>query len=468
MSRKTEFRYLPVTFTSPTKRFLAAPFARLRRRAKCHAEMRRVLFAILLALLFFAPVWAQDPPAKDQNAALFGLPSRQYLFGDWGGERTALAEKGITFDFFYITDLEANPTGGLQQAQTGWERIRGTVDINFDRLISWQGLSFHATGLWQSGANLGAKIGTLANPSDLVSAHTTRLDSFWIQQLFFDNKLRIRAGQLAGLDFYGNQDYGGSWLIEPMGYAFGNLFSSIFESFNPAGTPGAEVRFAPKRSFYLKSAVMSGNRDPYHQDPTGTNFTIKDSPNFLFEAGYLLHPPDDGTSGSAGSVATKIYPGSYKFGGIYNGGKFPDPAGRRSTGNYLIYGMASQAIFRTDTGSNRGLDITVGFDYSPGDVSRENVQVTAGGRFNAPFASRKNDRVSFAVVYSKISDSFSNFGTLLGAPPLGSEKAIELNYSLQVTPYWYVQPVFQYYVDVGANGALPNAPVFGFRTKVNF
>jgi carbohydrate-selective porin OprB len=302
----------------------------------------------------------------------------------------------------------------------------------------------------------------------LVSAHTTRLDSFWVQQLFLNNKLRIRAGQLAGLDFYGNQDYGGSWLIEPLGYAFGNLFSSIFESFNPAGTPGAEVRFAPKRSFYVKSAVMSGNRDPYHQDPTGTNFEIKNSPNFLFEAGYLLHPPEDGTSSSAGFTATKTYPGSYKFGGIYNGGKFPDLAGRMSRGNYLIYGMASQALFRTDAGSNRGLDATVGFDYSPGDVSRENFQFTAGGRFNAPFASRKNDRVGFALVYSKISDSFSNFGVLLGGAPLGSEKAIELNYSLQVAPYWLVQPVFQYYVDVGANSALPNAAVFGFRTKVNF
>ena len=62
----------------------------------------------------------------------------------------------------------------------------------------------------------------------------------------------------------------------------------------------------------------------------------------------------------------------------------------------------------------------------------------------------------------------NNFGALLGAAPLGSEKAVELNYSLQVTPFWYVQPVFQYYVDVGANGALPNAAVFGFRTKVNF
>ena len=31
-----------------------------------------------------------------------------------------------------------------------------------------------------------------------------------------------------------------------------------------------------------------------------------------------------------------------------------------------------------------------------------------------------------------------------------------------------LQPVFQYYVDVGANPALPNAPAFGFRTKANF
>jgi carbohydrate-selective porin OprB len=57
---------------------------------------------------------------------------------------------------------------------------------------------------------------------------------------------------------------------------------------------------------------------------------------------------------------------------------------------------------------------------------------------------------------------------LLGGAPLGSEKAVELNYSLQVTPCWLVQPVFQYYVDGGGNAAFSNAPVLGFRTKVNF
>ena len=468
MRHTTDFSGIPAGFKKTSLSLWGASRKLLRSCAEVCARPRSVSFALLTALTFLMTALAQNVSAQDQSVSLFGLPSRQHLFGEWGGERTALAEKGLTFDFFYITDLEANPMGGLDQAQAGWMRVRGTMDLNFDRLISWQGLSIHATGLWQSGANLGAKIGTLANPSDLVSAHTTRLDSFWVQQLFFRDKLRIRAGQLAGLDFYGNQDYGGSWLIEPMGYAFGNLFPSIFESFDPAGTPGVEVRFAPKRSFYLKSAVMSGNRDPYHQDPTGTNFEITNSANFLFEAGYLVHPPDDATSAPSGAAATKVYPGSYKFGGIYNGGKFPDAAGIQSSGNYLIYGMASQAVFRTDAGSNRGLDLTAGFDYSPGDVARENVQVTVGGRFNGPFASRQKDRVGVALVYSKISDSFSNFGVLLGGPPLGSEKVVELNYSLQVTPYWYVQPVFQYYVDVGANGALPNAAVLGFRTKVNF
>lgn len=108
--------------------------------------------------------------------------------------------------------------------------MRGTVDINFDRIIHWQGLSFHATGLWQEVGNFGGKIGTLANPSSLVSANTARLDSFWLQQLFLKSTLRIRAGQMAGLDFCGNQEYGDSFLMEPPDYAFGNLFSNVYES----------------------------------------------------------------------------------------------------------------------------------------------------------------------------------------------------------------------------------------------
>jgi porin len=422
------------------------------------------------------PTWAQTKaPGLDRGVTSFDSATRQYLFGDWGGLRPGLAEQGIVFDFFYISDSQGNPVGGHQQSGTTWQRVRGTIDIDFGRLTGWQGLRFHATGLWQTGSNLGLRIGTLANPSDLVSANAARLDSFWLEQSLFQNKLRVRAGQLAGLDFYGNEEYGGSWLLEPLGYAFGNLFSSVYESFNPAGTPGAEIRVAPKRSFYVKASVMAGNRDPYHQDPTGFEFKIRDTPDYLFETGYLVRPVEDAMPAEAdvgylppwsGSPDQKSYPGVYKFGGVYNRGQFSDPAGRKSNGNYLLYGMASQALFRTQAGSNRGLDATVGVDWSPGDVSRQNIQLTAGARFNAPFRKRKEDRIACGFVYSRISDPFSRFGQLLGSAPLGSEKAFELNYSLKLRRYLLLEPTFQYYVNVGGNPLLSNPAVFGLRTKI--
>jgi porin len=423
--------------------------------------------AVLLLLCSTSLVFAQSGASEYVGDEIsITHPTRSYLFGDWGGKRGELASRGITFDFFYVADLQANPVGGVRQSEAGWGRIRGTVDIDFGKLADRNGLTFHATGLWQFGSNLGDGIGTLANPSGLVSAHTTRLDSFWLQQAFLHNRLFIRVGQFAGLDFYGNQEYGASYLIEPLDYAFGNLFSNTYESFNPAATPAAQIQFFPWRTLYIKSAVLAGNRNPYEQDPTGFHFQIRNTPVFVYEVGFT-HDAED-LAGRSSHLDRKIYPGIYKFGAAYNGGKFPNAAGIESNGNYLIYGTANQALYRSDAGSNRGLDATIGFDWSSGDVNRENSQITAGVRYNGPIPKRPQDGVSFGFVYSKIGDPFQSVGIPLGTPLLGSEKAIELNYAAQLTRYVLVQPVFQYYVDVGGNSRIPNAAVFGFRTKINF
>jgi porin len=418
----------------------------------------------MLSLLFLAPaMFAQSTSDASDNGST--SRPRQYLFGDWGGERSSLASKGVAFDFFYVADLQANPVGGLEQTQAGWGRIRGTMDIDFGKLADWNGLTFHVTGLWQFGGNLGADIGTLANPSGLVSAHTTRLDSFWLQKAFFNKRLFIRAGQFAGLDFYGNQEYGASYLIEPLDYALGNLFSTTYESFNPAATPAAQIQVYLWRNLYIKSAVLSGNRNPYQQDPTGFHFQIKNTPVFANEIGFTH---DEQALYGQTRLDRKTYPGIYKFGAAYNGGKFTDAAGVQSNGNYLVYGMANQALYRSDDGSNRGLDGLIAFDWSPNDVNRENSQVTAGFRYNGPIQARPQDGVAFAFVYTHIGDPFQSIGIPTGAPFLGSEKAIEVNYAAQLKPYLLWQPVFQYYWDVGGNSRVPNAAVLGFRVKVDF
>ncbi|MGB7228056.1 MAG: carbohydrate porin, partial [Candidatus Acidiferrales bacterium] len=122
------------------------------------------------------------------------LDSQAHLFDgidSWRDARSQLEERGVTFDFYYVTDLLANPAGGKEQTAAGWGRLRGTMDIDFGRFTSDKGLTFHITGLWQFGANLGAEIGTIANPSGLASAHATRLDSWWFQQALFDDKLYL-------------------------------------------------------------------------------------------------------------------------------------------------------------------------------------------------------------------------------------------------------------------------------------
>jgi porin len=228
------------------------------------------------ALAFAGQCSAQYQP-ETNYAEPNSANDRQYFFGDFFGIRSALAAKGITFNIESTTDSSGVLHGGLSNQAAAFTRIRGTIDIDLDKLTGTNHeLSFHATGLWQTGNNIGDQLGSYANPSGLASVHVFRMDSFWLQKQFADGLVTLRAGQMAGWDFFGNQEYGDSFTIEPLNYALPNIFNATYLTFNPAGVPAALVRLQtfranerPVRGVYAKSAVFSGNRDPYQQDPTG-------------------------------------------------------------------------------------------------------------------------------------------------------------------------------------------------------
>ena len=375
------------------------------------------------------------------------------MFGDWGGARTKFENMGIKFSFLSVNDLLVDGKG----SEANWSRVRGTMDIDFGRLELVQGLTCHITALWQAGGNMGTYIGSIANPSSLVSADTTRLDSWWFEQALLNNKLFVRLGQFAGLDFYGVQQDGASYIMEPLGYAIGNLFPADYESFDPAGTPAAEVRVVPSKHFYWKSAIFAGNRNPYHDDVSGVNFKIKDSPVIATEVGYLFDPTPSATQ--------KTYPGTYKFGATTNPGPFDNlVTGVQSRVNYLVYFMANQRIYRPEVGSDRGLDINFAYDFTPGEYTRNYSQVTGGFRYHGLIPHRNQDTFSAGVVYSRISPQLNQAYAAMGVPLLGSEKALEVNYALKVTRWFTFQPVFQYYFDTGASPLMRNSTVAGFRT----
>src|SRR6266853_1828521 len=438
----------------------------MRRRFYMHGAQLRFLFLLWFGLYVFAfPVHSQteqQEPVPGPDSHETGQGPHGHLFGDWGGERTRLQKRGVSFDFQYVSDSLWNLKSVQKERFASWNRFRGTVDIDLGALIGQEGWYLHATALWQGGGNLGTYLGLLTSPSGMSSANTCRLDSWWLEKRWLNERLTARVGQFAGQDFYGAQHYAASFIFEPMGYALGNL-STDFESFDPPSTPAFELCVVPVHNLYVKSMVLAGDRSPFSRNPTGLVPQFRGDPVSVSEIGFTPGKKASSMRAFDDVEGRKGYSGLYQFGASYNPGKFASPTSAPpQSGNYLLYWMASQALWRVDSKEAKGLDATFTYDWSPPSVNRNNTLLTAGLRFNEPLPLHIHNTMSLGYVRNSLSQQFLPPGTSAWE----AEQGVEFNALLDVLPMLLLQPVVQYYANVG--GGAQRAVVFGFRTKVEF
>lgn len=415
-----------------------------------------------------------DQAKGDTGFNLSTLYNQKYMLGDWGGTRTRLEEeKGVKFDFFYISDMLYAKDAAIQTGGAGWNRVRGTMDIDFGKLAGLNGLSFHVTGLWQGGPNLGASyLGSISNPSGLVSQRTEILDSYWLAYAMDNGKVTLRFGQFANMDFYGLCQQCGHYLLEPLDYGFQNRFND-YASFDPASGPGVQLLVNPTSWLYYNVAYTSGNRNPYKDDYNGFHFIKQDSGVLSDAVGIRIDQPRAG-----GPVKEKYYPGQYEVGSTYNGGKFTNPFNPiplyqpgNDTGNYVVYFQGTQAVFRPKAGSSTGLDVLFGISESPNQTYNfVNRNILAGAAYTGLIPKRPKDSINFGLSYTHVSDKYAAAYAVAnpGAPPYSSEKAYEVNYLFQATPYWLIQPTVQMYQDLGGLSKNGTGVAVGLRTKVTF
>ncbi len=434
---------------------------------------RRCLLLPALCLAWL-PSHAQAPdaaPEPDTETTLSGSdrsehdPEHQHHFlGEWGGKRPELLRRGVSLDLQYESDTLWNARSPRKTRSAVFARARGTVDVDFARLTETRGLKLHVTAVWQGGGSLGAYLGQFAGPSGLDSANSFRLDSWWLDKAFRDGRVAFRIGQFAAGDFYGSQVFGPSFIFEPLQYALDNL-TVTYETFDPPSTSAAELRVAPTEHTYIRSMVYAADRLPFAHNRTGLVPDFRGAVSSASEIGWspgkharsLL--PQDTVESRRG------FAGLYKFGAVWNPGRFQTTqTSGRVGGDYLIYGMLNQAVFRTDPKGSRGLDVTAGADWSPSDRNRTNQVVDFGLRLNEPLPIRLHNTVGIAWVRTGIGDAITL--TEKTRPPNTAEQGIELNLLLDIPRGILVQPVAQYYLHSG--GGLSNAAVFGLHTKVDF
>jgi porin len=197
------------------------------------------------------------------------------------------------------------------------------------------------------------------------------------------------------------------------------------------------------------------------------------------EVGFLLNQ-EPGATG---------LPGSYKVGGYYAAGGYPDlyfdnQGGAASVsglpplvhqGNGGFYFLLDQMVYRPgEPESRRGLIPFLSLLFAPNtSINTMPFFVNGGLVYRGPFASRPHDRAAFGVVYGEFSNELARSqraarraGSAVGIQSY--ELVLELTYRYQLTGWLRMQPNVQYIINPGATGSIPDALVVGFQLSANF
>ena len=387
------------------------------------------------------------------------------MLGDWGGERTRLAQKGITFDLNDIGDFLTDVTGSQTHHATYFGRLRASVDINFQKLSGFDG-EFFFSAIYQYGRNLSGDylhVNTLT--SSIAGEESYRIDQFWWQEGFADNMFKVKVGQLAAVNEFGATDFFDLLFNDELGYAPNALFSTK-QPFSPSGKPGVTLwgdlsDLTP--GLYVKAGVFTAIDNPYRPDSNG------------------IYYADDFNHGAVGSFELgyeeqkTVYNGVYRTGINFNDlAVYTNPAtGQQYRGDYTFYALAEKTVYHpTDANGqlekDKGLDLLLEFVNAPGDRNALQYEVTAGARYTGLIPGRDQDKTGFGFIYSVNGDAFSQAEQEATGTGLDGEATLELDYQYNPAPWLSIQPDTQFIIDPGGDPNRSPILVLGLRTIVRF
>lgn len=440
--------------------------------------------------------------SSDQPSAQAGPDSIQTslgAYGDPGGYRAFLAGRGITYNLTYIGETLGVASGGQRRGAIYEGRLDAQLDIDLEKLAGLSGLSVHTNAYQIHGHGLSRyDLGNLFVTSGIEALSSTRLYELWLEQTLLDNKVAVRAGQLAADTEFLVSQYAGLFVNSTFGWpaiAAANLPSG--GPAYPLATPGIRVKIAPAPRFSAMLGVFDGDPagpgpagpgpgDPQRNDRGGVEFRARD-PAFVIGEAALGYGAKDTLSGTV------------KFGGWTHlgrfasprvdafGGSLADPSGsgiaRRFRGDHGLYGVIDQLLYRVPGTEDGGLGVFARVSGSPGDRNLVDVYVDAGLTYKGLIPGRPNDTFGVSASYARISDSYRGLDrdtvlfTGTPSPIRSSEAMVEVTYQAQIVPGWTVQPDFQYIVRPGGGVVNPRSPVMapekdaavvGLRTTIRY
>lgn len=324
-----------------------------------------LLGALLVTAYAGTGIEAHDSKQIAETERARSFFEQDYMTGDWGGARTKLEEKGVTFGATYIGETMGVVSGGIHQNAVYSGRLQLDLTLDFEKLAGLKGSSFYVSAYEIHGQDLsGYSLQNIMTVSNIEAYDTFRLFNLWYQQELFDGKLSVRAGQLAADDEFFVSDYGSTLLNGTFGWPAlmgANLYSG--GPGYPLATPGVRVKVSPTKDLTLMAAIFDGDpgdsfgtTNPQKRNSSGTRVDFNQGSLAIFEAAYKINQE-------------KGLPGTYKVGTYVDffhtsdvarddaGFSLADSANtngnaRQHPNNWGVYGIVDQMVWG-EPGSDR-------------------------------------------------------------------------------------------------------------------
>jgi porin len=430
------------------------------------------------------------------------------LFGDTGGIRTALQNIGLSFGIQDTNEVFGNVTGGIKTGAAYDGVTLMSVGLDTQQAFGWEGGTVNISAWNIRGRSLSAdNLLVLQTVSGIEAAATTRLWEIWYQQVFLDGRMDLKIGQQSldqefitsqGSSLFLNTMMGWPMLPSADLYAGGPAY--------PLSSLGVRLRGRPSEDLTILGGVFQDNPPggPFNADGQllgstrwGGNFNLRTGALFIAEVQYAINQPSNGQL-VTGDQKPSGLPGLYKLGAWFDTAPYfsqqfdntglslanPNSTGIPATQwhNWSIYAVADQTVWQPDPTSPRAIGVFARLMGAPGDRNLVNFSVNAGVTLKAPLPNRDDDTFGVGFGFAKVSggavalDQATNFFSGSFGPVRSSETFIEVTYQIQATPWWTLQPDFQYFFTPGGGITDPNNPsqsvgnaaVFGLRSVVTF
>ncbi|MDX2244218.1 MAG: carbohydrate porin [Leptolyngbyaceae cyanobacterium bins.302] len=416
--------------------------------------------------------------------------TRDFFTGNWGGSRDRDLRRGIDLYLALFSDVYSNVGGGKSQNTAFNNVVLAGFDLYTSKLGWWREGQIHVTAVDIRGVSVGRDYAGSLSSTYFVDPikRGARLFEVWYGQKFGNtSQYELRVGK-----------------IFPFVRIAASQITGIF------------TNTAFQYPTYLGVSPNTGMSTPFASSPLGVQFSYTPGPQWLF-IGQLQDGFDDPTGGSANQdglntgisaregiegIFEAVYrpnqergstglPGFYRLGFQFHSGVFRSQSKnvnglsralfggdrQEDVGNYAIYFMADQMVFRESPNPRdrtQGLNVFFKSVVTPKqDINTISLNITGGLAYEGLIPGRDRDVLGLGVSYSRFSDGIRTFDRetrrLNPTTPIrDAETVLELVYVAEITPWWYLIGSVQRIFQPNGNSTIPDATVLGISSRIAF